>query len=183
MPGFVALRLFRAKYPVKEQSEFAEAAWSVIYGVLLVTVLRWCDRRWLHGFLNTNSTDLPGLRFALALVAVGLLWGGLLIFVHYLRFKCSGLHGILRGIAPDPQSIWAKINQPSNKDWAVVYCDDGAIYRGWIKEYTFDPDKDHNDFLLADAARVNDQLQPQYSVNGSGVYLSTRNVIRIEFVR
>jgi len=64
-----------------------------------------------------------------------------------------------------------------------VYLDDGAIYLGWIKEYTFDPDVESNDFLLAGAKRVDDNLNTTYLVNGQGVYLNTRNVKRIEFVR
>jgi len=74
-----------------------------------------------------------------------------------------------------------KVNRPSN-DYAVVYVDDGSIYLGWIKDYTFDPDAEDNDFLLADAKRVDEQLKELYSITGRGVYLSTRNVKRIEFV-
>jgi hypothetical protein len=65
----------------------------------------------------------------------------------------------------------------------VVYLDDGSIYLGWIKDFTFDPDADDNDFLLADAKRVDDQLAEKYAVTGRGVYLNTRNVKRIEFVK
>jgi len=53
---------------------------------------------------------------------------------------------------------------------------------GWIKDFTFDPDAEDNDFLLADAKRVDDQLTAQYIVTGRGVYLNTRDVKRIEFI-
>ena len=39
-----------------------------------------------------------------------------------------------------------------------------------------------NDFLLAEAKRVDDDLVERYAVTGRGVYLNTRNVKRIEFV-
>jgi hypothetical protein len=63
MPGFLALHLYRAKYPVRQLSEFQEVAWSLIYGVVLVTVLKWADINWLHyssqwGSLRTRSTSV-----------------------------------------------------------------------------------------------------------------------------
>jgi hypothetical protein len=153
MPGFIALQLFRAKYPAKQLSEFLQVAWSLIYGVILAAVVHAIDGRFLHGRLGTSLA-----RFKIA--------------VHWPRFE---------GIAPDPQSIWVKVNRPSN-DYAVVYVDDGSVYLGWIKDYTFDPDAEDNDFLLVDAKRVDEQLRELYSVTGRGVYLNTRNVKRIEFV-
>ena len=35
MPGFIALQLYRAKYPVKGLSEFLQVSWCLIYGVAL----------------------------------------------------------------------------------------------------------------------------------------------------
>jgi hypothetical protein len=81
------------------------------------------------------------------------------------------------------QSIWAKVNGPRATDWAVVFADDGAIYMGWIKEFTYIPDADDNDFLLSRAKRLNEDGSHQYEIDGQGVYMNTRNVRRIEFVR
>ena len=39
MPGFIALQLFRAAYPAKKLSEFVQVAWSLIYGVILATLV------------------------------------------------------------------------------------------------------------------------------------------------
>jgi hypothetical protein len=182
MPGFIAQQLFRAKYPAKKLSEFVQVAWSLIYGVILATLVRSVDGRFLHGWLQSNnSTGFPGSRFVVALVLTGLLGGVVLIGLNYARFFVAAHWPRWEGFAPDPQSIWAKVNRPSN-DYAVVYVDDGSIYFGWIKDFTFDPDAQDNDFLLADAKRVDEQLTEKYSVTGQGVYINTRNVKRIEFL-
>jgi hypothetical protein len=181
MPGFVALQLYRSKYPAKKLSESLQVAWSLIYGVILAGLVHWIDDRFLHGWLLTSAPGFPTFRFIMALMIFGLLGGAALIAVHWGRFEVARRFPRCAGLAPDPQSIWAKINRPSN-DYAVVYLDDGSIYLGWVKDFTFDPDAEDNDFLLADAKRVDDQLKTQYVVTGRGVYLNTRNVKRIEFV-
>jgi hypothetical protein len=181
MPGFVALQLFRAKYPAKQLSEFLQVAWSLIYGVLLATFVRGVDGRFLHGRLQSTNPGFPAFRFVITLAIVGLLGGAVLIGLNYARSVAAAHWPSWEGIAPDPQSIWAKVNRPSN-DYAVVYVDDGSIYFGWIKDFTFDPDAEDNDFLLADAKRVDEQLTEKYSITGQGVYLNTRNVKRIEFL-
>ncbi|HEX8816593.1 MAG TPA: DUF6338 family protein [Terriglobales bacterium] len=181
MPGFIALQLYRAKYPVKGLSEFLQVSWCLIYGIALAGVVRWTDGRFFHGSLHSAESGFPWLRFIVALAISGLLLGSLLIGIRWARFELARTYARLRALEPDPQSIWAKVNRPSN-EYAVVYLDDGSIYLGWIKEYTFDPDAESNDFLLADAKRVNEQLNTIYLINGQGVYLNTRNVKRIEFV-
>jgi|SRR5580658_2633947 hypothetical protein len=181
MPGFIAHQLFRAKYAAKKLSEFGQVAWSLIYGVILATLVRGADGRFLHGWLRSDTAGFPGSRFVVALVLAGLFGGVLLIGLNYARFFVAAHWPRLEGVAPDPQSIWVKVNRPNN-DYAVVYVDDGSIYFGWIKDYAFDPDATSNDFLLADAKRVDEQLTEEYSVSGQGVYLNTRNVKRIEFL-
>jgi len=144
-------------------------------------LLRGIDGRFLHGWLLSNTPGFPASRFVVALVLAGLLGGAVLIGFYRARFLVAAYWPRFEGIAPDPQPIWVKVNRPSN-DYAVVYLDDGSIYFGWIKDYTFDPDAEDNDFLLADAKRVDEQLTEKYAITGRGVYLNTRNVKRIEFL-
>ena len=180
MPGFVALHLYRAKYPVKGLSEFLQVAWSLIYGVVLASLVRNLDGNCLANALHSDDTGFPQLPFIGALLAAGALWGIFLIAFRWTRFTLARAFPTLRMIAPDEQTIWAKVNEPSD-DWAVVYLDDQSIYLGYIREYSFDPDAEDNDFLLAEAKRVNEHLEVQYPINGAGVYLNTKNVKRIEF--
>jgi hypothetical protein len=109
--------------------------------------------------------------------------GLLKIFIHVIRFKLSIKYPKLQFIAPDPQSIWVKINSPINKCWAVVYTDDNSIYLGWISEYSSNPHIENQDFLLSKAKRVDDKLNVIYPINGIGVYLNTKNIKRIEFLK
>ncbi|SRR6266700_1188899 len=182
MPGFIALQLYRAKYPVKGLSEFLQVSWSLIYGIALAAVVRWLDRSLLKDYLHSNEQGFPWVRFIAALAFAGILLGTLLIVLRWTRFTLAKKFVSMTGLEPDPQSIWVRVNQPSN-EYAVVYLDDGAIYLGWIKEYSFDPEAESNDFLLAEAKRVDERLNTRYVINGQGVYLNTRNVKRIEFVR
>jgi hypothetical protein len=141
----------------------------------------WIDQRALGGSLHAEAS-FPYFRFVLVLLGTGLAGGLVLIAVHELRFRLPLRWPQLSAISPDPQSIWARLNQPWNTDWAVVFLDDGAIYRGWILEYTYDPDREDQDFLLSDATRVDENLKEVYAIKGTGVYLNTRNVRRIEFI-
>lgn len=117
------------------------------------------------------------------MVIAGVIWGSLLAGFNWMRLILSGNVRLLRFVAPDVQSIWARVNKAQATDWAVIFADDGAIYMGWIKEFTSDPDADDNDFLLSKAKRVDENLKVQYEVDGQGVYMNTRNVKRIELLR
>ncbi len=182
MPGFLALHLYRTVYPVKGLSEFLQVAWSLIYGVVLASLVRAVDVRFLGLRLHSADDGFPKLAFVVFLMFAGLLWGFCLVGLNKLRAVLSTTLACLKFIAPDTQSIWARVNQPNNTDWAIIYTDD-AIYMGWIKEFTYDPDAADNDFLLSMAKRVNEDLTVRYEVDGQGVYVNTRNVKRIEFVR
>ncbi len=182
-PGFIALELYRAAYPAKERNQFAQIAWSVILGVIIFTFVNWVDEHFLNHALYSNSAGFPAYRFIIALYITGLSVGGVRIVFHWMRFRISMRLPRLRFIAPDPQSIWAKINERTNEDWAVVFLDDSSIYLGWISNYTYNPNAISQDFLLSRAKRVDDNLKTMYIVDGQGVYLNTQNVKRIEFVK
>jgi hypothetical protein len=183
MPGFMALHIYRGVYPVKGLSEFLQVAWSVIYGVALAALVRALDASYLNNTLHSSDEGFPQIGFILALAGSGVLWGFLLAGFNWIRLFLSGRFHFLQFIAPDVQSIWAKVNRSQSTDWAVVFAEDGVIYMGWIKEFTYDPDADDNDFLLSRAKRLNADGSVQYEIDGQGVYLNTRNVKRIEFVK
>jgi hypothetical protein len=180
MPGFVALQLYRNLYPIKGLTEFLRVAWSLIYGVCLASLVRGLDARYLDHSLHSADEGFPRFSFILALVAAGVVWGFVLAGFTRLRLFLSDTYPSLDFISPDVQSIWASINQ-TQAGWAVVFTDDGAIYLGWIGEFTYLPDAADNDFLLSDATRLNDDFTVSYEVDGQGVYLNTKNVKRIEF--
>jgi hypothetical protein len=183
-PGFIALELYRSVYPVKERSDFIQTIWSVIFGVVIFSFVRWLDKNFLNNWLRSSTTTFPNFRLIVALLVAGLAAGGARILLHILRLRLSNRFKQLKFLAPDPQSIWAKINQASNKDYAIVFLDDGVVYIGWISSYTYNPNSVDQDFLLANAKRVDgDTLNEKYLVTGIGVYLNTKNVKRIEYVK
>lgn len=183
IPGFLAIEIYRAAYPVRERNEFYQIGWSILFGVIIVSFIKWIDSSYLNYYLKSEQTDSPTLPFLISILCSGLLLGIIRIYFHHFRIKLSLKYKLFASFAPDYQSIWAKINQSDNMDWAVIYLDDGAIYLGWITAYTFNPDIDNQDFLLKNAKRVDDNLKEIYAVNGSGVYLNTRDVKRIEFIK
>lgn len=183
MPGFLALHIYRSVYPVKGLSEFLQVAWSLIYGVLLASLVRGIDATYLGQRLHSADDGFPRLPFILALLTAGVIWGFSLVGFNRVRSYLSESLPSLEFIEPDVQSIWAKVNRAQVTDWAVIFTDDGAIYMGWIEEFTYDPDAEDNDFLLSEAERLNDDFTSRYKVDGQGVYLNTRNVKRIEFVK
>lgn len=183
IPGFLVVEIYRAAYPAKEKSEFQQIGWSILYGLLIVAIVKWLDKNVLANSLFSQTNGIPGLRFTIALLIAGVIFGLLLILFYKSRFYLSNKTKYLKRIAPDPQSIWAKVNQTINKDWCIIYLDDGAIYLGYISQFTFDPDKESQDFLLSDAKRVDEDLKEKYLVTGIGVYLNTKDVKRIEFLK
>lgn len=180
IPGFLAREIYRAIYPGKPISEFSQVTWSIIYGVIIYNLMCWLDT---NGYLNSRSSSSSNVVFTLSLFMAGAMLGLLQSLIHYARFKIATRYKRFQRLLPDPQSIWAKINQPTNRDWAVVFLDDNTIYRGYISEYRFDPSEEHQDFLLSEAHRVDESLKELYPIDGIGVYLNTRNVRRIEFIK
>ncbi len=183
IPGFLATSVYRAAYPGKQQSDFAQVAWSVVYGVVIYSAVKWMDARWFSYALQSNSTEFPKLEFIAVIMLTGVVLGGTAIGLHTLRYKVAVLHPRLAFLGPNLQTVWQEINEPSRQDWAVVFLEDGAIYLGWISKFAFDPDAEQQEFLLTRVRRVDDSLKEIYRVDGLGVYLNTRNVKRIEFVK
>lgn len=183
IPGFLSVEIYRAIYPAKQKSEFAQIGWSILFGVFIVVSVKWIDKNIFYNQLYSNTQEFPGIRFTAALLIGGIIVGFCRVFLHYVRFQLSIHYEFCKNMSPDPQSIWAKINQPINKCWAVVFLEDGSIYMGYISKYTFVPDNTDQDFLLGDAKRVDENLVEKYIVDGIGVYLNTRDVKRIEFMK
>lgn len=182
-PGFLTREILHAFYPVRERTEFIQTTWSIIYGITVSSFVRGVDTALLNNILQSNVKAIPSFPFIMVLFLVGVLLGLFLVLINWLRFRISQKWPKFKKLAPDPQSIWAKINQPSNEEWALVFLDDGAIYLGWIKYYSYDPNADSQDFLLSHAKRVDESLNIKYEIEGIGVYLNTKNIKRIEFLK
>lgn len=180
LPGFLSLQLYRAKYPAKKLSDIEIIIWSIVHTFFIHVVLAGLSivlsTPWLN-FLGKASKEVgPGEVFAL--LAAGLLWGFLLIFWHWSRRKLPILG------EPDPLNIWFKIVVLAAREekWALVRVKQGPIYLGWIKDFSFDPAQENQDFYLSPAHLVDDSLRSLRSLEQGGVYLNTRDVISVELV-
>jgi hypothetical protein len=134
--------------------------------VVLASIVRGIDARYLGSELHSADDGFPRLAFIIGLLAAGVIWGLVLASFNWIRLVVSNKVQLLQFIAPDVQSIWAKVNGTETADWAVVFTD-----------------ADDNDFLLSRAKRLNEDGSLLYEVDGQGVYLNTRNVKRVEFVK
>ena len=180
LPGFLSLQLYRAKYPAKKLSDIEIIIWSIVHTfsihVLLAGLSILISRPWLNFLVKKSSEIEPAEVFTL--MAAGFLWGFLLIFWHWSRRKLP-IFG-----EPDPMNIWFKIADLAAREekWAVVRVKDGPMYLGWLKEFSYDPAQENQDFYLSPAHLVDDNLTSLRNLEEGGVYLNTRDVISIEFL-
>jgi len=179
IPGFIAIEVYRLRYPGKRISDAQMIVRSLIWSFAI------------HVFLGSMSvvTDDPrinyvtrplqtvGFKSVVLLIGCGCLLGAVLIVQHAIR-------GRLRLLPPDPLSVWPKVNfQRKQNYWAAVILKDSSrIYLGWISDFTFDPNDQNQDFLLSEAKRVDENLNVLYEVAGPGVYLKTSDVLCIEYL-
>lgn len=182
-PGFIALEVYYWIYPVRERREFRQLTWSLILGVILFEGLNWIDRVWLESLLQGDDAEVPSAKFIVVLLISGVFLGISFWVIRSLRKWLGDKFTWLSFIKPDLQTVWLKINEPKINAWAVVFLTDGAIYSGWISDYRFDPNSENQDFLLKGAKRVSENLNEIYQIDGLGVYMNTRDVMRIEFIK
>lgn len=181
-PGFLVLHIYRSHYPAKRVSQFTEITLSVVYGVGIYATVVLIDSTFLSNWLANKIQVLVFVLLATAFV-VGRFW----VWLRFLRFNLPDRFPLREKIGPkrkEHQAVWPLVvNEAPLDDWAVVYLNDSSIYMGTIDYFTFDPNAENQDFLLINARRVDDNLKETYLVDGIGVYLNTKDVIRIEFLK
>ena len=181
VPGAVAVELFRVAYPAANRNWLSTILWLAVWGAIGGAAALWFDATVLDGSAGLANGQLSVGMVAL-LLAAGLTAGGLRIAVRALRFVIARGSPVIQWMRPDDPPVWVSANMPFvNDDWAVVYLRDGAIYLGWIAQFGYDPRREFHDLVLQDARRLDDDLGERYRVSGSGVYLNTRQVARIEY--
>jgi hypothetical protein len=109
---------------------------------------------------------MPGLRYTLGIFLSGCVIGGLFIAQLELRSFLSKKSNKFRWLSVGTNTVWQKINNTSNEDWAIVYLNDGSIYMGWITTFNNNPNNIDQDFLLKNAKRVNENLSIVYEIKG-----------------
>ena len=184
-PGYIAIRLIRLWHPVKEKDSFHDLVSSVVIGFFITGLLKLIDEKYLDFFLgsNTTSSGLPSIRFYFSILFSGVIAGVVLIGLSKLYGSITKDSVFLGFLSSGTDPVWLNINSPDTEDWAIVYLDDKSIYLGWIKDYSYNPNFEDQDFLLSKAIRLDENLNKVSKINGIGVYLNTRDVKKIEFVK
>ena len=185
VPGYIAIRLVRLWHPVKEKDSFNDFVSSILLGFFITGLLKLIDEKYLNFFLGSNSTSsgLPSIRFYISIIFSGFITGVILIGLLKIYGSMTKGSVFLGFLSSGTDPVWLNINSPENEDWAIVYLDDKSIYLGWIADYSYDPSFEDQDFLLSNAIRLDENLKKVSKINGIGVYLNTRDIKKIEFVK
>lgn len=185
-PGFLAYEIYRTEVTRKAKSDFEYLAWSAINGVVVVFLYVLTDT-FLGGRLKSDILFVNGLQwfkdggdFLLASFSL-FIFGIILGFVQIALLKF--VRKFPKLFAPNFYTVWQSVIENPSNDWAVVFLKDGTIYLGSITNARIDPNTEDQDFLLSNARRINEKLKVKYWVTGIGVYLNTREVQKIEFLK
>jgi hypothetical protein len=187
-PGFIAIEVFRAEYPVKTRNDKSNLYLYVVYSLLADVLLALAYRLPPGLFFGHGIPSKGSIFYPLVLLAVGFLVGQACILCYRFRFWLSRRAVVFKGLRPDPQTTWYRINSDLRDRWAIVFLKDGSVYLGLIKYWNFDPDSRSQDFFLESASRVDESLdmrgkpkawKDRYFVS-CGVYIDLSEVSRIE---
>lgn len=181
LPGFLAREIYNYYYPVKKKSDFTQTAWSLIYGIGIFYFVLFVDTKILCGYLEIDKTGFPSFKHIIALIIISIIFSHFLVLWDKFRARIDWKFIFKAPVLP---SVWAETikKAASNEEWAFVFLKDGWIYRGWISQYTYDPDAAFQDFILSNAALFDSEFNHIYDISNAGcVYIDTRNVSRIEF--
>ncbi len=128
--------------------------------------------------------------YPVVLLSVGWIVGKACAFLYWTRFQASKQVRFLKWVRPDPQSIWNRVNQDFDGQWADVFLNDGSFYLGYVQFWSYDPDSSSQDFFMKRARLVDERLDMRGSKTSewkerymieTGIYISTSEVSRIEF--
>ena len=181
LPGFLAMQIYRVRYPAKPLSRFEAIGWSILHSFLILLGLS--TAAYMLGckdpdILNPDSgSEIQPMMIAV-LLGGGAIWGGILIAGHWLRIKLDFFP------TPDPQAIWHVVvdNAPKDDLWVLARTKQDVLYLGWVKEYSFDPAAEDHEFLLRPAYLVDNDLHIRRDLTQGGVYLNTRNIESLEMI-
>ena len=167
--------------PPKRLSQFEGVVWSIIHSLIILlglTGIAWVFDSDNLAILRPSQNPLIQPKTILVLLSGGFVWGGVLIGYHRLLTIISFVP------SPEPQAIWPVIadRAPKNELWMLVHTKQGALYLGWLEQYSFDPSADDHEFVLCPAYLVDDDLNVKRDLKKGGVYLNTRDVGSLEMI-
>ena len=135
VPGFLARQLFRAHYPASVCLSLRASSGASFHSLIILlglTGIAWvfdCDDL---DILKPSQNSLIQSKTILILLIGGFVWGGILIGYHRFLTIISFLP------SPEPQAIWPVIatRAPKKELWMLVRTKQGALYLGWLEQYS-----------------------------------------------
>ena len=181
LPGFIAVEIYRKFFPAVKFRWLIYTGWVVINGVLIWSLLVSIEERIYNtswGLLDGTGSFL-GILF---LFILGVIAGLIRVVFRMTGFKLAKNLNVLRWLKPEKGSIWMNVNEKNGgNEWVIVYLSDGSIYLGWVSQFANHPERTNQEFVLQNARRLDEAHKQLYEIVGAGVYLNTRDVMRIEF--
>ena len=181
LPGFIAVEIYRKFFPAVKFRWLIYTGWVVINGVLIWSLLVSIEERIYNtswGLLDGTGSFL-GILF---LFILGVIAGLIRVVFRMTGFKLAKNLNVLRWLKPEKGSIWMNVNEKNGgNEWVIVYLSDGSIYLGWVSQFANHPERTNQEFVLQNARRLDEAHKQLYEIVGAGVYLNTRDVIRIEY--
>ena len=181
LPGFIAVEIYRKFFPAIKFRWLIYTGWVVINGVLIWSLLVSIEERIYNtswGLLDGTGSFL-GILF---LFILGVIAGLIRVVFRMTGFKLAKNLNVLRWLKPEKGSIWMNVNEKNGgNEWVIVYLSDGSIYLGWVSQFANHPEQPNQEFVLQNARRLDEAHKQLYEIVGAGVYLNTRDVIRIEY--
>lgn len=180
-PGFLAMQLYRVRYPAKRISQFESIAWSIVHSFIVLLGL--AGAAWIFDNNDFNLFNLN--RYApiqpktiLVLLIGGLVWYFILVGIYRLRKFIPLLPD------SDSQAIWPIVanRDPDDELWALVRTKQGLQYFGWLDKYSFDPAAENHEFVLRPAYLLDADLAVKRDLKQGGVYLNTRDIEAFEMI-
>ena len=130
LPGFLAMQIYRARYPAKPLSRFEAAGWSILHSFIillgLATAAYYMPGCKALDILNLDTGSKIRPVTIVVLLSGGAIWGGILIAWHRLRLQLAFFP------TPDPQAIWHVVvdNAPKEDLWVLARTRQGVLYLG-----------------------------------------------------
>ena len=181
LPVFIAVEIYRKFFPAVKFRWLIYTGWVVINGVLIWSLLVSIEERIYNtswGLLDGTGSFL-GILF---LFILGVIAGLIRVVFRMTGFKLAKNLNVLRWLKPEKGSIWMNVNEKNGgNEWVIVYLSDGSIYLGWVSQFANHPERTNQEFVLQNARRLDEAHKQLYEIVGAGVYLNTRDVIRIEY--
>lgn len=169
IPGYIAYKTYRYKYPAKKSSDLDTIIISIAHTVIIHIILNFVG---VDLLFSSEKNSVINQAAILMPTAIG--YGFILSLFRLFAIK-------INYFPKDNISTWGVVLKTYEGIWVIVKLKyNKTIYYGWIGSYSNDPDNENHDFFLKDVSLFDNYNKTIRKIDGEGVYLNTRDVSSIE---